>query len=80
MQYLRNAGSELRRIFNSNGQGDILSSGITGLDLTYYDANNSVLTRPVADPLDIKRIKISLTMQSGSQTKTLKTQIWPRNL
>lgn len=80
VQYLRNAGSELRRIFNSNGQGDILSSGITGLDLTYYDANNSVLTRPVSDTSDIKRIKINLTMQSGSQTKTLKTQIWPRNL
>lgn len=80
VQYLRNAGSELRRIFNSNGQGDILSSGINSLDFTYYDGNNAALARPVADPSEIKRIKINLTMQSGSQTKTLKTQIWPRNL
>ncbi len=80
VQYLRNAGSELRRVFNSNGQGDILSDGITGLDLTYYDANNAALARPVSDPLEIKRIKIELTIAAGSQTKTLKTQIWPRNL
>ena len=80
VQYLRNASNELRRVFNANGQGDILSDGITGLDLTYYDANNSALARPVSDPLDIKRIKITLTIQSGSQTKTLKTQIWPRNM
>ena len=82
VQYFRNAASELRRVFNNNnsGQGDILSSGLSGLDLTYYDANNSALARPVADPAEIKRIKIELTMQAGSQTKTLKTQIWPRNL
>jgi len=82
VQYLRNAASELRRVFNSNnsGLGDILSSGISGLDLTYYDANNSALARPVSDTGEIKRIKIELAVQSGSQTKTLKTQIWPRNL
>lgn len=80
VQYLRNASSELRWIFDKVSPGDILSVGVSGLDITYYDGNNAALARPVSDTSEIKRIKISLTVQSGSQTKTLKTQIWPRNL
>lgn len=82
IEFFRNAGNELRRVINNNnsGQGNILANAITDLSFTYYDANNQSLAVPVADTGEIKRIAFSLTAASGSQSKTLKTQIFPRGL
>lgn len=78
VEFYLNGANELRRVFNNNnsGQGDILASGITMLAFTYYDANKTV----TADTALIRIIKITLTASSGTQSKTLKTLVWPRNL
>ena len=82
LEFYRNAtNSELCRIFNdSPAGGNILAGGITSLTFTYYDESNSPLTTPVSDTTQIYRINIELVIQSGTQTKTLKSQIYPRNL
>src|SRR3989338_9788431 len=61
---------------------DILASGVSGLSFTYYDADNQALTVPKVSPdnTDIRRINISLTMESGTESKTLNLQLYPRNL
>lgn len=61
---------------------DILAAGVSGLSFTYYDADNNALTAPLVSPVntDIYRINISLSIQSGEQTKTLSLEVYPRNL
>lgn len=79
--YRQAANNELRRIFNSSPiEGDILASGITNLRFTYYNAANTQLTTPVADTTQIYRIAVEITIQSGTQSKTLRAQVYPRNL
>lgn len=65
----------------------VLANDAQNLQFCYYNSNSSPACSPLcscsvdsADLNDIKRISIELTVQSGSQTKTLRTQIWPRNL
>lgn len=79
------ANNELRRVFNNNnsGNGDILAGNISTLSFAYYGSNNAALSPlPLSsgNRSKIKRISARLTVQSGTQSKTLKTQIWPRNL
>ena len=84
--FYRNSGNnELRRVFNNNnsGTGDILADNISGLVFTYYDSNNAQLTPlPLssANRAKIKRITLRLTAQSGSQSKSLTSRVYPRNL
>lgn len=61
---------------------DILANGVSGLSFTYYDADNNAIAAPLVSPsnTDIRRINISLSIQSGTQTKTLSLQVYPRNL
>jgi prepilin-type N-terminal cleavage/methylation domain-containing protein len=70
------SGSNLMR--NTN----ILANGVSGLSFTYYDVDNNALTAPLVSPnnTNIRRINISLSIQSGTQTKTLSLQVYPRNL
>ncbi|OGX31978.1 MAG: hypothetical protein A3D27_01995 [Omnitrophica WOR_2 bacterium RIFCSPHIGHO2_02_FULL_46_37] len=70
------SGSNLMR------NADILAGGVSGLSFTYYDADNNAITAPLVSPsnTDIRRINISLSIQSGTQSKTLTTQVYPRNL
>lgn len=56
---------------------DILASGASDLTFTYYNSANQAIVNPTTD---IYRIDISVTIQSGGQSKTLKTQVYPRNL
>jgi prepilin-type N-terminal cleavage/methylation domain-containing protein len=70
------SGSNLTR------NADILASGVSALAFTYYDNNNQVIANPDVspNPTNIKRININVTAQSGAQSKTLNTQVYPRNL
>lgn len=69
------SGSSLMR------NADILSSGASGLTFTYYNRANQVIASPMVSPTtNIYRIDISITIQSGGQSKTLRTQVYPRNL
>lgn len=60
----------------------ILMPGLTNFIFTYYDSSNQVIASPSVSPdkTDIKCIKITFTIQSGNQTKTLSTKVYPRNL
>lgn len=61
---------------------DILAVGVNSLVFTYYDKNNSPIASPLVNPdrTDIYRISLGLTVRSGTQSKVLKTLIFPRNL
>jgi len=75
------ANNELRRIFNDNPtEGDVLASNVSNLLFTYYDENNTELATPVVEPSDVYRVVITLTLTYASQTITMKSQIYPRNL
>ena len=82
LEFYRNSGTnELRRIFNNNPvQGDTLASDLTDLTFSFYDENDSQLATPVGDCSQIFRIEIVLTLSRGNQVKTLRSQIFPRNL
>lgn len=56
---------------------DILANNVTTLNFTYFDRDN---TTPVADTSQIYRITITLGIQSGNQSNTLRSQVYPRNL
>ena len=75
------SGSNLLR--NSN----TLSSDVQSLKFCYYDSASNPVCAPLcscnvvsANLDDIYRIGIELTIQSGTQTKSLRTQVYPRNL
>ncbi len=70
------SGSDLTR------NAGVLASGVSNLTFTYYDNNNQAIINPDVspNPTNICRIDINVTTQSGGQSKTLKTQIYPRNL
>lgn len=70
------SGSNLLR------NSDILASGVSGLTFTYYDTSNQEIASPDVspNPTNIYRIDISVTIESGGQTKALRTQVYPRNL
>lgn len=61
---------------------DILAGGASNLTFTYYDSANQQIAVPVVspNPTNIYRIDISATIAAGGQTKTLRTQVYPRNL
>lgn len=63
---------------------DILASGVSNLTFTYYDRANTLIPYPdiLVSPsqTNIYRINISFDIQAGAQSKTLKTQVSPRNL
>ena len=82
VEFYRDAATnELRRIFNNSpAQGDILASGVTNLLFTYYNSANSEIPVPVTDTTQVYRIAIEINIASGTQTKTLKAQVYPRNL
>lgn len=71
--------------FNLSGgdlmrNADILASGVNGLTFTYFNSANQAISPIVSPTTDIYRIDISVTIQSGGQSKTLRTQAYPRNL
>lgn len=61
---------------------DVLVSGVSNLTFIYYNETNQAIANPdvYPDPTDIRRININLTIQSGTQTKALSSQAYPRNL
>lgn len=73
-------GNELRRVFNNNPpgppRGDILATNVSNLEFTYYNKDN----QPASGPSDVYRIIITLTLTSGTQALTFKSQVFPRNL
>jgi len=69
------SGNNLMR--NTN----LLISGLDNLTFTYYDNTGAVISNPRVSPdTDIYRIAITMGIRSGTQTKVLKTQVFPRNL
>ncbi len=59
---------------------DALASELSALEFQYRDSNNNLLDTPVADPEDIKRILISLSIKKGDEEIKLRSQVYPRNL
>jgi len=78
VEFYLNNSNELRRVFNNDnsGQGYVLASGVSGLVFVYYDAGKAV----TAQSDEIKMISITLTVSAGTQSKTLRTLVYPRNL
>ncbi|MBU2035149.1 MAG: prepilin-type N-terminal cleavage/methylation domain-containing protein [Candidatus Omnitrophota bacterium] len=64
-----------------NRNSNLLISGVNNLAFSYYDDNNQPVVSPTLAPYrtNIYRINIDFQVQSGGQTKNLKTQVWPRN-
>lgn len=58
---------------------DILANNLGTMTFAYYDVNNTVLSVPVANLTSIRRIAIQMTVQTGGRTKTIATQVYPRN-
>lgn len=78
VEFYLNNSNELRRVFNSDnsGQGYVLASGVSGPIFVYYDADKAVTAQ-----IDrIKMISITLTVTAATQSKTLRTLVYPRNL
>jgi prepilin-type N-terminal cleavage/methylation domain-containing protein len=69
------SGSNLMR--NAN----VLISGLNNLTFTYYNNNSGVIASPKVSPegTDIYRIGITMGISSGTQSKVLRTQVFPRN-
>ena len=67
-------GNVLRR------NNDALASEITTLEFQYRDSDNNPLGAPVANPEDIKRILISLSIKKGDEEIKLRSQVYPKNL
>ena len=70
------SGSNLLR------NADVLAERVSALTFTYYNKTNQIIATPQVAPnkTDIYLININMTVQSGTQSKTLKTQVYPRNL
>jgi prepilin-type N-terminal cleavage/methylation domain-containing protein len=60
---------------------DILADSVTSLAFAYFDKNNNLVAAPVVFPgqTDIYRITITLSLQSGNQSKILRSQVVPKN-
>lgn len=77
--------NDVRINYNLSGNNlmrnsDILVNNVTALNFTYFDGSNAQLATPVAEVSQIWRITITLVIQSGSQSNTLRSQVYPRNL
>lgn len=61
---------------------DILATGVSNFTFTYYNKTNQLIMTPLVAPsaTDAYRIDINATFQSGTQSKTIKTKVYPRNL
>jgi prepilin-type N-terminal cleavage/methylation domain-containing protein len=60
---------------------DVLAGGITNLTFTYYNRTEAQIPSPLVSPAstDIFRIRVNLEIRSGSQTKRLESEAYPRN-
>jgi prepilin-type N-terminal cleavage/methylation domain-containing protein len=60
---------------------DVLSSGVSSFNFTYYNLTNFQIAIPLVSPqaTNIRRINIRMNVVSGNQNKTLETQVWPRS-
>ena len=61
---------------------DILVDGIQIFQFTYWDIQGNELTNPAVSPdsTDIWRICIRMSIQTGDESMTIKSQAHPRNL
>jgi len=73
--------------FNLSGttllcNNNILAEGVRNLSFTYMDNSGTLLLNPAVSPLatNIRLIRIGLTVQAGTQSKTISVQVAPRNL
>jgi hypothetical protein len=77
------SGTQLKRtLYDENGlqtADNILATGVTSLQFVYYDVLGQQIT-PVLSPTNLYWIKITITVTSGTQTKTLTTMVHPRNV
>jgi len=81
LRYRRLANNDLMRDIDSDLDGtfdnsNILASDVNSLVFTYYAEDNTITT----DPANVYRIVIQLTLTRDTQTLTLRSQIYPRNL
>lgn len=53
---------------------------ISAFQLTYFDGNGAVLNTPTVSPTNIRRLQILMTVTSGGQSATVRSQVKPRNL
>ncbi|MFH1398051.1 MAG: type II secretion system protein [Candidatus Omnitrophota bacterium] len=66
---------------NLNRNSNLLLSGVNNFTFSYYNITNQLVAAPILAPnsTNIYRINIDFQVQSGSQTKRLRSQVWPRN-
>jgi len=74
IEYTLSGGNLLRN-------SDILSDHVSSLAFQYYDTNSALLATPQVSPGDtnMRRVVISLTVTSGDQQISMKSQVFPRN-
>ena len=60
---------------------NILIRGLDNLTFVYYNNASAVISNPRVSPdtTDIYRVGITMGIRSGTQTKVLRTQVFPRN-
>lgn len=73
--YLATGGSLLRN-------SDLMVEGVTGLTFDYWDKDNQSLSNPIVSPgeTDLRQIRMTLTIQSGGISRTVRSRVTPRNL
>ncbi|TSA10254.1 MAG: prepilin-type N-terminal cleavage/methylation domain-containing protein [Deltaproteobacteria bacterium] len=59
--------------------GSLLADGVASFQFSYYDTDGNQLTEPIS-LLDIWEIQASVSVSKGSETVTLQTRVFPRNL
>ena len=72
---------------NVTRNADILATDIQSLKFCYYAQDNTPVCTPACgcnvasvNLTTVHHIGMEITVQSGTQSKTLKTQVYPRNL
>lgn len=62
--------------------GNPLLDGVTNFSLQYLDANGNIIATPVINPsaTNIRKIRISVTVQKGNNPFSMETIVKPRNI
>jgi hypothetical protein len=82
IKYSLSADQLKRTLYDEAGaqtSDNILAAGVSSLQFVYYNAAGMQIT-PVLQPTNLYWVKISITITSGTQSKTLSTMVHPRNI
>jgi prepilin-type N-terminal cleavage/methylation domain-containing protein len=85
LRFIDSSNATINYTVTSNNlmrNSDVLAAGVSRLAFTYYDKTKTVIPAPIVAPsnTDIYMIGISLNVTSGSESKSVGTRVFPRNL